>query len=277
MKVSLKKILLLILTLSFTTSVLAISTYQCLEGDLQCTFVLLSELNSELNSDLNNEKTQLVIINDKRAHTAFSPYSTFKITNTLIAIETGHIQNSQQVLNYDKTKYPAEVWWPAVWKLPQYNLASAFKVSMVPIYRQLAVSIGEKEMQSYVNKFSYGIRDISSQLDNFWLNGSIKISAVEQVEFLQRVYNNHLILKESSLATLKEVMLVETTDDYKLYAKTGAGKTNDKSMLGWYVGFVENKTGVHYFAFNINRKKYSKLKAVRVKTAMAQLKLAGVL
>jgi len=273
MRVSLNKVLLLIVALNFSINVSANSDYQCIEGDQQCTFVLLSELKSELD----NKKNHLTTINDKRAHTAFSPYSTFKITNTLIGLETGHIQNSQQQLSYDKTKYSAQAWWPPVWKLPQYNLASAFKVSMVPIYRQLAVDIGEEIMQNYVTKFSYGNRDISSQLDNFWLNGSIKISAIEQVKFLQKVYNNHFALKSNSLATLKEVMLVETTDDYKLYAKTGAGKTNDKTMLGWYVGFVENKAGVHYFAFNINRKKYSELKAVRVNTAIAQLKLAGVL
>lgn len=269
------------ITLNFASHVNASSDYQCNEGDPQCTFVLLSEYKSDVKIDktriIDNEKSVLVTINDKRAHTAFSPYSTFKIANTLIGLEAGIIQNSQQVLNYDKTKYPAAPWWPPVWKLPEYNLASAFKYSMVPIYRQLAENIGEQKMQQYVTKFTYGNRDISSQLDNFWLNGSLKISAVEQVKFLQKVYNNHLALNENSLTTLKEVMLVAANDEYKLYAKTGAGKTNDKTMLGWYIGFVENKSGVHYFAFNINRKKYNELKAVRVNTAMAQLKLAGVI
>jgi beta-lactamase class D len=263
---------------NFSNNVIAGSDYQCKEGDSQCTFVLLSELKIDNTSAVNNEKTTLITtINDKRAHTAFSPYSTFKIANTLIGLETGIIRNSAQKLKYDKSKYLAEPWWPPVWKLPEYNLTSAFKYSMVPVYRQLAINIGGQEMQKYVNKFTYGNRDISSQLDKFWLNGSLKISAIEQVKFLQKVYKNHLALKENSLTTLKEVMLVEANDEYKLYAKTGAGKINDKTMLGWYVGFVENKRGVHYFAFNVNRQKYTELKAVRVNTARAQLKSAGVI
>ena len=61
---------------------------------------------------------------------------------------------------------------------------------MVPIYRQLANDIGEIDMQNYVDRFAYGNQDISSQLDKFWLNGSLKISALEQVDFLQRIYHN---------------------------------------------------------------------------------------
>ena len=123
----------------------------------------------------------------------------------------------------------------------------------------------------------------------------MKISAVEQVYFLQKLYHNKLNVKMQSIKTLKEVMLVESNDEYKLYAKTGSGwiqndsastntkastKTNTeikKAMLGWYVGFVENTQGVHYFAFNFVRDTYPKMKAERVQMAMAHLKAAGVL
>lgn len=238
----------------------------CIEGDKRCTFVLLSEVN--------NKKA---IVNSNRANTQITPFSTFKVANSLIGLDVGIIKNTKQILTYDKEKYATQVWWPPVWKLPQYDLTSAFKYSMVPIYRQLATNIGQVDMQAYIEKFNYGNQDISSGLDDFWLNGSIKISAVEQVQFLQKVYHNQFSLKKNTLNTLKVVMLVESTDDYKLYAKTGAGRVDKLGMLGWYIGFVENSTGVHYFAFNFNRKSYAEMKLGRVKIAINHLKQAGII
>jgi len=246
----------------------------CIEGDAQCTFVLLSGV---LNKELGEPSHKLLTINQTRANNALSPFSTFKITNSVIALEKEIIKDTKQVLSYDKEKYPTQVWWPPVWKLPSYNLSSAFKYSVVPVFRQMAKNIGQKHMNTYLERFDYGNQDASSGIDNFWLNGSLKISAVEQVTFLQKLFQNQFKLSSSTLAAIKEVMLVETTENYKLYGKTGAGKVTDKSMLGWYVGFVENKEGVHYFAFNFNRNTYGEMKAERIKTAMNHLKLAGVI
>ena len=76
---------------------------------------------------------------------------------------------------------------------------------------------------------------------------------------------------------MKDVMLAQTGDDYKIYAKTGAGKVDDQSMLGWYVGIVENNDGVHYFAMNFNRDTYGEMKAARVEMAMNHLRKAGII
>jgi len=238
----------------------------CLEGDQNCTFVLLSE-----------PALTPFIVNESRAKVRMSPYSTFKITNALIALERGLIENIDQSLYFDKVKYPVQAWWPPVWKLPQYNLKVAFKYSMVAVFRQLANDIGREGMASHVKRFDYGNGDISSGLDDFWLNGSLKISALEQVTFLQRIYHNKLGLKSSSLSALKEIMLLETTDNYKLYLKTGAGKLDDQSMLGWAVGFVENLQGVHFFALNLNAQTYAQVKKQRINMVTAHLRQKKVL
>jgi beta-lactamase class D len=46
-------------------------------------------------------------------------------------------------------------------------------------------------------------------------------------------------------------MLVDSTDNYKQFAKTGWGGDDD-NQVGWYVGFVKNKFGVWIFALNIH-------------------------
>ena len=245
----------------------------CQEGSNSCTFVLLSELNQ----DVDTTQSKISSINKGRASSPLSPFSTFKVANSLIALDSGVIKNTKQKLTFDKESYPVQAWWPSVWKLPHYDLTTAFKYSMVAIYRQLAKDIGEKNMLTYLNKMHYGNEDISSGLDSFWLNGSMKISAVEQVLFLQKIYHNQLAFNDQAIESLKEVMLVETKPNYRLFAKTGAGKVDDGSMLGWYIGFVENGAGVHFFAMNFNRPTYAQMKANRIKLATNHLKLAGII
>ncbi|MEW6991868.1 penicillin-binding transpeptidase domain-containing protein [Colwelliaceae bacterium 6441] len=233
----------------------------CKEAKTDCTFVLLND---------NND--QLTVVNKQRANQALSPFSTFKIANSLIGLDLQIIDDAKQPLTYDKSKYPTQPWWPPVWKLPSYNLANAYQFSMVPIYRQLASDIGEKNMKRYLKNFHYGNQDISTGIDDFWLNGSLKTSAVEQVKFLQKLHRHKLGLSDQTYQTMKQVMLVESTDEYKIYAKTGAGKVEDGSMLGWYVGYVEGVKGVHYFAMNFNRKTYAEMKKDRMNMAMNHLK-----
>jgi len=289
---------------SFTHQAIA-SNELCIASTNDCTFVLLStkvseksnelvsQTTSEEGNSLNDSKVvqassyveeseKLLLVNEKRAKQRLSPFSTFKIINSLIALDSKQITNAQQTLIFDQKKYPVQAWWPSVWKLPEYNLATAFKFSMVAIYRQMAMNIGQDKMQSYVSSFDYGNKDISSGLDSFWLNGSMKISAIEQVRFLQKMYRGELAISQNSIDTLKEVMLVETNTRYSLYAKTGAGKANaddvsSKAMLGWYVGFVENTEGVHFFAFNFTRDTYAQMKASRVAIARNHLKKAGII
>ena len=245
----------------------------CQEGSNSCTFVLLSELNQ----DVGTSQNKISSVNKSRANLPLSPFSSYKVANSLIALDLGVIKNTKQKLTFDKESYPVQAWWPPVWKLPQYDLTTAFKYSMVAIYRQLAKDIGENNMLTYLKRMQYGNEDISSGLDNFWLDGSMKISAVEQVLFLRKIYHNQFAFNESAIEALKEIMLVESKENYRLFAKTGAGKVDDGTMLGWYIGFVENATGVHFFAFNFNSPSYGEMKANRIKIAINHLKLAGII
>ena len=245
----------------------------CQEGNDSCTFVLLSE--QKLTDG--TSKSLMRSVNESRAKLPLSPFSTFKVVNSLIGLDLGLIKDTKQTLTYDKQVYPVQAWWPPVWKLPRYDLTTAFKYSMVAIYRQLAKDIGEKRMRNYLANMGYGNEDISSGLDNFWLKGSIKISAVDQVLLLQKIYHNQFSFDEQAITSLKKVMLTGASDDYRLFAKTGAGKIEGGIMLGWYIGFVENATGVHFFAFNFDSPSHGEMKAKRITVVKNHLKQAGIL
>ncbi|GAB2897926.1 penicillin-binding transpeptidase domain-containing protein [Microbulbifer echini] len=231
-----------------------------------CTFVLKK-----------HKDANYTVINESRADVRLTPFSTFKVPNTLIALDTGEVGSLVQELTYDHLRYPAQRWWPTIWYEKPLPIRAAFQNSAVPIYRQLAFNIGTKRMHQYLVQFEYGNRDISSGLDKFWLNGSLKISAREQVDFLQRLFSGALPVSEESLSLFKEIMLVEETDSYRLYAKTGGGQITDGYALGWYVGVVETGKNTYYFAVNIDGKTFRDVQTKRIKFARQQLSRLGVI
>ncbi len=231
-------------------------------GEFEGTMVLYDQ-----NSD------QYTVVNEVRASTRFSPFSTFKIPNSVIALETGVVSDIDQALTWDTRKYPAEEWWPKTWS-GGHNLRSAIEYSVVPAYRNIASQIGKQRMQSYVTAFGYGNTDISSGIDSFWLNGSLKISAREQVEFLRKFYSGRIDVSGHSIESVKSILVQEAKDEYTLSYKTGAGSLDDggHSALGWLVGYVEKQDNVYYFSMNIEGKTFDDVLVPRIEITRSILR-----
>lgn len=179
------------------------------------------------------------------------PFSTFKIANSLIGLETGHLEDAETVIAWSPEKYPPQAWWPEKWTGQEHTLRSAFRFSHVPYYRTLATHIGDEAMAKYVRQFGYGNQNISGNLDSFWLDGNIAISADEQVQFLRRFYEERLGVSSQSTAVVKDILVRDQAQDATLSAKTGTGVDEDGKALAWLVGYVERGEELHYFAFNI--------------------------
>lgn len=196
---------------------------------------------------VNRDGSQRYLYNEARAAQPFLPASTFKIPNTLIALDEGVI-TPQEVLRWDgrDTGVPA-------WNHDQ-TLASAFKTSCVWFYQELAKRIGESWYQTWLQRINYGNAEPEPCLTTFWLEGDLRISALQQVAFLKKVYQRSLPFKPSSYDTLAGIMLVEQKPGYRLYAKTGwAGfGRKDQPQLGWYVGYVETGHDTWFFALNLD-------------------------
>ena len=56
----------------------------------------------------------------------------------------------------------------------------------------------------------------------FWVDGTLRISANEQVAFLKRLYEGRLGLSDRTTRLTKEIMVAEETPTWRLSAKTGA-------------------------------------------------------
>jgi beta-lactamase class D len=198
--------------------------------------------------DLNNDRT--FQHNPPRNETAFLPASTFKILNSLIALETGVITDEISVLTWDGIQR----------KVPQWNrdlnMREAIKLTAIWFYQVLARRVGHEQMQKWVAQARYGNQKIGDKddIDKFWLEGELRITPQEQIQFLRRLYNNDLPFSERSLSIVKDIMIIEQTPDYTLRGKTGwvGFVGNVTPQIGWYVGYLEKGKDVYFFATNID-------------------------
>jgi len=185
---------------------------------------------------------QTFIHNDPRANRRFTPASTFKIPNTLISLEEKAISGKGDLLKWDGHTYDFPDW------NRDQTLESAFKVSCVWCFQELARRVGIEKYRGYLRKSAYGELREPFEVTTFWLDGSLEISAMEQVEFLKKVFQRSLPFSPSSYETLRQVMMVEQTPAFTMRAKTGwSGKPK---QIGWYVGYVETSSDVWFFATN---------------------------
>ena len=81
----------------------------------------------------------------------------------------------------------------------------------------------------------------------------MRISAHEQIEFLQRLYRNELPFRVEHQRLVKDIMIVEAGRDWILRAKTG-WQIRINPQIGWWVGWVEWSDGPVFFALNIEPK-----------------------
>lgn len=160
------------------------------------------------------------------------PASTFKIFNSLIALETGIAPNDDLLIPWDGVNREVPGW------NRDLTLRQAFQASAVWYFQELARRIGQPTLQRYLDTANYGNKTISV-VDSFWLDGSLQISPDEQVGLMRRLYFNDLPFAERSQRIVKSMMLQEDSGHYKLYYKTGWGREDDQTDALWVVGFVE--------------------------------------
>lgn len=206
--------------------------------------------------------------NEARAEQPFSPASTFKIPNTLIALDAGVVESASSAFAWDGVDRGL-----ARWNKDQ-TLETAFKVSCVWCYQRIARQIGRDHYESALAALNFGNQMVGERVDLFWLDDSLQISALEQIDFLRRLYNYEVAYRREHVDLLRDIMLAEETTQYTIYAKTGWAQT--EPQVAWYVGFVESENGVWLFALNMQVDTPGQ-PALRQKLAMDSLRALGII
>lgn len=222
-----------------------------------------------------------ILIVDSKNKTAYSndfrwanqkriPASTFKIPNSIIALQLKIVKDEHTILKWNGQKRNNSIWEKDM------TLKEAFQSSCVPCFQEIAGKIGLKRMREYLDKLEYpGMEFDQSTLLNFWLEGTSGISQVEQIEFLNRLYFSKLPITRKTEKVIKNIMEIERNGDCILSGKTGWG-IRDGNNIGWFVGYMENGGHLYFFATNIRPKNeinISDFPSARIKATKEALKL----
>lgn len=184
-----------------------------------------------------------IVYNKERAEQPFLPASTYKILNSLIALECGLVKDENEVIKWDGIERSVSIW------NQDHNMKTGIKNSVVWLYQELARRIGEERMQSYVNLAGYGNQQIGRGIDNFWLVGELHITPLEQVDFLTRFVEEDLPFAKENIRIVKEILIEDRSDSYIFRAKTGWADFG--TPVGWYIGYIEIEEAKYIFVNNI--------------------------
>lgn len=185
------------------------------------------------------------IFNPERAALRLSPDSTYKIYDALFALEEGIITPEDSFIAWNRETYPFSAW------NNDQTLQSAMAGSVNWYFESLDEQLGSAAVFHYIRKIGYGNENIRGAFPTYWMESSLKISPIEQVEFLTKLYGNSFDFEDENIDALKDAIRLSSHDGTTLYGKTGTGRVDGQDVNGWFVGFVETNDQTYFFATNI--------------------------
>ena len=203
-------------------------------NDVQCTVI----------QDAASGKT---LYQDGVCDQRFSPASTFKVPLSLIGYDAGILKDEHTPTwdykpEFNAVKRDQKAVDPTIWE----------RDSILWFSREITRRLGEKNFAGYVSKFDYGNNDVSGTpgksdgLTQSWVNSSLKITPIEQVNFLRRLLDRKLPVSAKAYDMTKAIIPTFQAGDWTVQGKTGstrlrndADKIQDKRSLGWFVGWAQ--------------------------------------
>ncbi|RZA08493.1 MAG: class D beta-lactamase [Proteobacteria bacterium] len=186
------------------------------------------------------------IYNKKYCYERTAPASTFKIPLAAMAIDAGLILDKKTPFRWDGVKRKINSW------NEDQTAASWLKNSTVWVSGIITKKLGRKKVQAYLKKFGYGNRDFSGDIEAAWLTASpeeeekgrrstVKITAYEQIDFLEALYTNELPVSAKARELTRSLIdLDESSRGFHLSGKTGSGyvRAGSPRRLGWFVAHL---------------------------------------
>lgn len=194
-----------------------------------------------------------------------SPDSTYKIYDALFALEEGVITPADSSMAWDGTAYPF-----AAWNKDQ-NLDTAMRASVNWYFEKIDRQLGSPVIRDYLHRIGYGNETIPAYITTgsspYWLQSSLKISPVEQVQLLAALYDNRPGFAPEHVNAVKDSIRLYSTagnasaadtspenasaGNTAFYGKTGTGRVDGQDRNGWFIGFFEVPDNTCFFAVNI--------------------------
>lgn len=181
------------------------------------------------------------IYDKDNAVTRISPASTFKIYSALYGLESGTITPEQSLIRWNGQNYVYNLW------NADQTLESAMQNSVTWYFQTLDQRASLSDIEKYVQEIGYGNQIVEGDIASYWLNSSLKISPVEQVQLLKKLYNNEFEFAPENIKAVKNAISLYTTDEGTLSGKTGTEEVNGQNTSGWFIGYIEKNDHTYFF------------------------------
>ena len=70
-------------------------------------------------------------------------------------------------------------------------------------FESIDKQLGSSTINSYLQQIGYGNKNISGDFSSYWMQSSLKISAVEQVELVKNLYRNKFNFTPANIHAVK--------------------------------------------------------------------------
>lgn len=188
---------------------------------------------------------EFTLYNHDQSTLRVSPNSTYKIYSALFGLESDVIATDHSTLEWNGRNYPYESW------NKDQDLSSAMANSVTWYFQYVDKQLHTDAIQTHLEQIGYGNANISGGLEEYWMESSLRISPVEQVELLHAFYMNEFEFKEKNTQAVKDALQLDEKNGRVLSGKTGTGMVNGKSTNGWFIGYIETSENTYFFAANI--------------------------
>ena len=179
-------------------------------------------------------KGRLQVLDLARARRGCLPASTFEIAAALVGLETGVIADEREVFRWDRRPRPF-----AAWEADQ-TLAGGMREDVAWMFQEVARRAGKPLLREWLERLEYGNRSMVGGIDQFWLQGGLRLSAMEQVAFLHRLAEGRLPATQRAQRLVRESLVVEKTRGYTLHSKAGHVPSG-RCRVTWSIGWIERR------------------------------------
>ena len=174
-----------------------------------------------------------------------APNSTYKIYTALFGLEDGVITPENTFIAWDGKNYPFDTW------NTDQTLPSAMRNSVNWYFQSLNEQLGAPSVNEYMQQLKYGNENMSGDFSSYWMESSLKISPIEQVELLTKLQNNSFGFAPENINAVKDALCLSSSDAGTFYGKTGTGRVDGQDVNGWFIGYIETADNTYFFAANI--------------------------
>lgn len=221
------------------------------ETNRKITYIDLSNLFQNYNGSFvlyDTAEDSWQIYNKENALKRISPASTFKIYSALFGLESQVITPEHSQIAWDGQKHMYDSW------NCDQTLESAMQNSVTWYFQSLDKKTGLSTIREYVLEIGYGSQRIEGSTSSYWINSPLKISPVEQVKLLKKLYYNELNFSPENVKTVKDSIRLISTDKGVISGKTGTEEIKGENTSGWFIGYIEQDGRTYFFATNIQSK-----------------------